>query len=58
MPSNRQVGSSRYQRVGPGIANPAVQFNDGNTATVETVRKQMKQAGDVCLQNTESIFMA
>lgn len=26
-------------------------------ATVETVRKQMKQAGDVCLQNTEGIFM-
>jgi len=26
-------------------------------ATLETVRKQMKQAGDVSLQNTERIFM-
>ena len=48
IPWNGQVGSSRYQTVWPGIANPAEQFNDGNTADCRDCA-ETDEAGGGCL---------
>ena len=49
MPWNGQVGSSRYETVGPGIANPAQQFNDGNTGDCRGGCAETDETGRGCL---------